>query len=116
MSRSLAEDWRVRIAAICDEVAAAYGAHVDRVDGRAITYHPLNDSYALILVWPDRPDEVAIELDAEELAIIDESCRESLRGVIEQRFAQALHARGELFGDASWRVEPTWRPSDAERE
>ena len=92
MYRELHEQWRSRLTTLCDESAASHGAHIERVDGRAITYWPSRDLYVLVLIWPDGREVVA-ELDADEVALFDEIARASLRTLIDERIADAIKTK-----------------------
>jgi hypothetical protein len=103
----LAEEWRGRVIEICREVAATHGARLADIEsGLQLAYAPRFDAYALLLVWPESPDECLIELDAEELSVADESAREALRARIEERTEYAVR---RYFAARSER----WRPADA---
>lgn len=105
MSKSLATEWRRRIAIVADEAARKYGASLGEVDGLTVFAIPKQDAYCVLLEWSGRTHEVAVQFDAEELAIADESAPGALQAIIEARIAYEVGryfaARGE-----------TWRPGD----
>jgi hypothetical protein len=101
------EAWRARVLAICRDAAAKHGARLAEIEpGKPLAYVPRFDSYALLLVWPESPDECLIELDAEALAIADEHAQEALGRLVESDIEYVVR---RYFAARSER----WRPADA---
>jgi hypothetical protein len=117
MSSALHGEWRSRLARICADVAATHGAHIELIDGRELTYWADRDVYVLLLVWASRPDEVVVEIDADEVALFDD-LGASLRTLLEERIADAIETKlgrqltlGNVDQEVSWRIpRSTWSP------
>lgn len=90
--------WRKRIADVATRVASKCDARLVEMDGVSVWLVPEHDAYAyaLLLQMPNEHNgtrDLLVEIDAEELAILDESAN-GIEALIEARIAYALGKAG----------------------